>query len=455
MNIRKKILINFSVIVIGFSAISFIIIYISFSEYREEQFQKRQKEKITTTLEFLTEIQKADSEMIEAIDRLTLNSISDEKMLIFNREKYLIYSSIDDVPVLYSQELLNQLTRENSWIEQKDGLYDVIAVHVEHGANSYYGISKAYDTYGYAKLAYLRDVLIISFLVIVFAVIILSYIIAQRVTKPLMELTAQINTYSFEGGYQPVQLPVSFEEVSILQEKFNALMKKLADAFSFQKHAIHHISHELRTPIAVLVTELSRASTQAHNEPLKTTLINLERKAKSLGEIIQTLLDLAKIESSSDLHREEMRIDELIFNAVEELNTLTPDFHFDVQYTPQEFNETRLLLHGNERLLRQAFLNLLANCVSYSTSGEATIEFDCTSPFQLLVRISNPGKAIAADEEKFLFHHFFRGKNSQGKIGFGLGLVLTKKIIDLHAGTIRYHSPAPDVNTFEITLLLT
>ena len=270
MNIRKKILINFSVIVIGFSAISFIIIYISFSEYREEQFQKRQKEKITTTLEFLTEIQKADSEMIEAIDRLTLNSISDEKMLIFNREKYLIYSSIDDVPVLYSQELLNQLTRENSWIEQKDGLYDVIAVHVEHGANSYYGISKAYDTYGYAKLAYLRDVLIISFLVIVFAVIILSYIIAQRVTKPLMELTAQINTYSFEGGYQPVQLPVSFEEVSILQEKFNALMKKLADAFSFQKHAIHHISHELRTPIAVLVTELSRASTQAHNEPLKT-----------------------------------------------------------------------------------------------------------------------------------------------------------------------------------------
>src|SRR5882757_836392 len=113
MNIRTKILFSFSVATIVLLAAALIFVYTLFSRYREEEFQQRQVDKIKTTLQFLTEIQNIDQDLIEAMDRITIHDIYDEKLLIFDKNKKLVYSSIDDTPVAFSGQILNNLSSEN------------------------------------------------------------------------------------------------------------------------------------------------------------------------------------------------------------------------------------------------------------------------------------------------------------------------------------------------------
>lgn len=101
-------------------------------------------------------------------------------------------------------------------------------------------------------------------------------------------------------------------------------------------------------------------------------------------------------------------------------------------------------------LIKQAFQNLFTNCITYSNDQMAEIKIDCSLEHTLKISISNHGENISDEEAIYLFDHFFRGKNSRDKVGFGLGLVLTKKIFDLNSGSITYATPFPNQNVFEI-----
>ena len=138
----------------------------------------------------------------------------------------------------------------------------------------------------------------------------------------------------------------------------------------------------------------------------------------------------------------------------EELNAIYPDFHFEVNYVPDEINEKRIIINLNPILIRQAIQNLLTNCILYSNNSKAEIKIDCSDGSGLKIQIINTGKPITSEEENFLFNHFFRGKNSQGKTGFGLGLVLTKKIVELNSATITYSNPSENLNVFELNFTL-
>ncbi len=63
------------------------------------------------------------------MDRVSIHDIYDEKLLIFDRNKKLVYSSIDDTPIAFSRELLDELSDNTPWLERKDGKYDVVAVY--------------------------------------------------------------------------------------------------------------------------------------------------------------------------------------------------------------------------------------------------------------------------------------------------------------------------------------
>src|SRR5690606_544889 len=166
MSIRRKILLYFSTTIISLLGITLFFIYTLFYEYREEEFQQKQKQKITSTIKFLTEIKRADESIIQAMNRISINEFYDEKLLIFDYNKSLIYSSIDDliVPDQDVKEILNVLTVANPWLDTKEDLYDVVGVYVKYNNNTYYGINKAFDEAGYSKLDFLRYVLVFMFL---------------------------------------------------------------------------------------------------------------------------------------------------------------------------------------------------------------------------------------------------------------------------------------------------
>lgn len=450
MKIRNKILLYFSFTSIILVGIIFIVVYLLFSEYREADFQERQKEKIITTLQFISEVEKDEHDLAEAIDRLRINSILNEKLLIFNESKKLIYSNLDDVPINYSSSLLNDLNEFNVWIEQKDGMYDVLAIHFTSNKKSYYGISKAYDELGYEKLSKLGIILMIAFIVFTVLVIFISIFISNKISKPISELAALLGGYRIGENNNEIEKSNTFE-IDYLNLKFNELVKRTNNAYLFQKNSINYISHQLKTPIAILILELEKINNKISDQSIKASVNIQIEKTKSLAEIINTLLEISKIESNENLFkRKEIRVDELIFDCINELNESYPSFIFEINYSPNDPNTNLLVLKGDEMLLKQAFLNLLNNCINYSSNSKAIIEIDVSDLSILKISFINNGKTLTQEEEKYLFTHFFRGENSRNNIGFGLGLTLTKSIIQHHKGNIKYSSPKANINIFTI-----
>jgi len=455
MKIRDKILVYFSGSVIGLSAISLIIIYLLFYAYREEEFQQLQNEKIAYTIGLVSDFQKMSEELSLLLDAQDIHDFYDEKLLIFNSEKELIFSSIDNLTVDKTEEVLGRLSPDDPWIETKEGKYDLIGVYIENRGKGYYAISKAYDAFGYSKLYFLRNVLTVLFGIICLTVILLSVFLSTLISKPLTSLAEKLSVIDIKGGnLTEIEVQTSTYELQLLTRRFNEMLRRTNAAFSFQKHTIHHISHELKTPISILVSELEKVDSMDESGTIKSSIKNQISNAKALGNIINVLLEMAKLDSGQELKKESTRIDELLFDAIAELGIIHPDFSFDLNYLPEMMDESVLDLKVNRILMRQAFLNLLSNCISFSENRKGSIMLDGSTPDILSIRISNTGTILTGEEEKYLFNHFFRGENSRNKTGFGLGLVLTRRILELHEAEIRYSAPAANLNVFEIRMPL-
>jgi len=456
MKLRNKILLYFSATSIVLVGVLFVVTHWLFSEYREEEFQQRQKEKILTTLHFISEVEKKEKELADAINRLTINSILDEKLLIFDSEKKLVYASLDDLPISHSEALLAKLNDHRNWIELKDGLYDVVAIYFTSNGKSYYGISKAFDEFGYTKLSFLRNLLLVLFVVFSALLAALSNYLSNRISRPIAQLATLLGSYKI--GLSPIAgvIRTNTFEIKYLYQKFNELVSRTNEAYHFQKNSIHHISHQLKTPIAVLMSELERVRRKTENASVQREMDVLIAKTGSLADIINILLETSKIASGRSVDRHPVRADELIFDCIGELNKLYPDFVFEVGYRPDALDAGKLTVRANEMLMRQAFQNLLNNCALYGGEGQkAEIRMDGSRPGWLSISFINAGPSLSEEERAFLFTHFFRGENSRNKAGFGLGLTLAKNIIALHDGTIAYNSPAADTNVFEVRLRVT
>lgn len=451
MKIRNKILIYFSTTVIALTALSFAVIYILFSEYREEEFQQQQKEKIKYTIKFLAEYTQMNADLAYIMDELTLHDFYDEKLMIFDSKKDLIFSSIDDLVIGDYPTKLNELSPSNRWMETKEGNYDVVGVYHEYHNSSFYALSKAYDAFGYTKMYFLRNMLVALFVAIALVVVAVSLLISNKISSPITALADNLNNYDLsDAGAHEVAIDTSSYELHQLTQTFNELKKRTNEAFTFQKHTIHHISHQLKTPIAVLVSELERISRDCPEGDTKADMEDQIIKTKSLGNIINVLLEISKIESGQEILKQSVRIDEMIFDTIAELNIIYPNFHFELNYVPDDIDESRLIVPVNPTLVRQALQNLLSNCIAYSNNEKARINLDCSSPTELTIQIINTGVPLTKEEQKTLFHQIFRGMNSQDKTGFGLGLVLAKKTMDYHKALISYANPAADQNIFEL-----
>ena len=454
MSIRRKILLYFSATIISLLGVTLFFIYTLFYEYREEEFQQKQKQKITSTIKFLTEIKQADESIIQAMDRISINEFYDEKLLIFDHSKKLIYSSIDDLEILDKEanDILNVLTIAHPWLETKDDLYDVVGVYVKYNNNTYYGINKAFDASGYSKLDFLRYVLIITFLGISLAIVLIAYYLSRIIAEPIVDITEKITNYNFDTLYIPIEVKRSENEIVVLAEQFNKLMKRMKEAISFQKHAINHISHELKTPIAVLVSNFERMENETDLEVVRTHIKRQKIDTKNLSEIINLLLELSKTDAGQSIPKTEIRVDELIFDTIDELAQLYPDFEFSLDYKGPTDNEEFLTIQGSARLLKAAFMNLMLNSIHYSENHEGNIHIN-TGKNQLQIDFINHGPVITPEEQKYLFQHFFRGKNSKSKSGFGLGLVFIHKIISQHHGSISYTTDEISTNKFTAIFL--
>lgn len=440
MRIKKRILIYVCSTVIGITAITFLLIYILFYSYREQSFRKQQQNKIRYTVQLIQKYQEQSAEISSILDEQDINDFFDEKLLVYDKEKDLVFSSLDSLEIYSARSILLELSPAKQSVFADEKHYDVLGAYIESNRQVYYAIIKAYDAFGYDKLSYLRNVLITLFIVFSLLVILVSLYISGKISKPIALLADNIQHYDFSGYEKPISIKTSTYEIEHLTERFNELIRRTHEAFVFQKRTIDHISHQLKTPLAVLVSELERISRATKDAYIQKELNRQVVKAQSLGNIITVLLEISKVEAGQELKKYTTRIDEMIYDIIDELNIIYPEFNFHIRYTPQEFDDKRLEVSVNPLLVKQAFLNLLSNCIIYSNENKGNIEMDVSQTGVLSIRIINRGATLTDEEQKMLFQHFFRGENSRGQTGYGLGLVLTQKILAANDAAVSYNN---------------
>lgn len=190
---------------------------------------------------------------------------------------------------------------------------------------------------------------------------------------------------------------------------------------------------------------------QTDPKVLQKLLAVQKEDTRSLGDTINTLLEISKVETGNQAPMKPHRIDDILFDVIAKMHPLDPGFVFKVTFENTIDREEDLMINCNPKLIRIAFTNLLMNCIRYSQEKEAMIDINKEGA-QFYLRITNSGQTIGLQERAYLFNYFFRGRNSKDKGGFGLGLVMVHKIIQLHKGAITYQSPDSHTNIFRILL---
>jgi two-component system, OmpR family, sensor histidine kinase CiaH len=217
-----------------------------------------------------------------------------------------------------------------------------------------------------------------------------------------------------------------------------------------QQNFMMAITHELKTPIAV--AKLNLETLQKHTlstEQQQHLISNTLQEAGRLNSLCNNLLLASKIEAGDyQLTTEKINFTELVSESVNDFKMRFP--RRDIRFSAD--NNTDMT--GDRLLLQMAVNNLIDNAIKYSSKEEA-IEIDLQNKngqINLLVR--DEGKGIPGDEKDKIFNKFYRVGNVHTKEakGTGLGLYLTKKIIEQHNGRISVRNNTPQGSIFEFNL---
>jgi PAS domain S-box-containing protein len=225
-------------------------------------------------------------------------------------------------------------------------------------------------------------------------------------------------------------------------------------AQEMQNVFISGISHELKTPVAIIkgyAATLRREDAEWDPKIIRDNLEVIEEEADRLADLIQNLLTASKLQAQRELKLDisEVWLDHLARQVVERFSKQT-DKHQLVVNFPPEFP----IVQGDETRLRQVLDNLVSNAIKYSPGG-GTVEIGGTSDVNTVtVYVRDEGEGIAERDQARVFERFYRvdGKLSRRTQGTGLGLYLAKAIIQAHHGVIAVESTPGKGSVFYFTI---
>jgi PAS domain S-box-containing protein len=243
-----------------------------------------------------------------------------------------------------------------------------------------------------------------------------------------------------DGGSVSVGItyaPTFSEDGQILSIVANVRdITKFREAEELKSTFISIISHELRTPVALIkgyVGTLRREDAHWDPEVTKDSLAVIEEETDRLSGLIDDLLDASQLQAGAMiLNHSEIALDTLSHEIVKRFQTQSPKHIFEVEF-PDNFP----VVIGDEDRLIQVLSNLLSNAVKYSKNGGKVSVGGQARPDEVKVCVTDEGMGIAPEDVPHVFDRFYRSSSAADNTkGTGLGLFLAKAVIDAHGGRI-------------------
>lgn len=452
MKIQNKLSLLFTFLTATILLVFAGLVYYSASNMREHEFYNRlKKEAITKANLFLSA--KVSTQTLQTIYRNNRETINEVEVAIYDTAFSLLYHDAKDIDLVKETESMVQEISKKKEIRFYQEMWQVVGLAMNFNGKKYVVTATAYDHYGYQKLEHLSHTI---WAIFVFSVIVIYFVgrfFSKRALMPVSGIVTKVR--SIGASNLDLRLPGSAgkDEISALAGTFNEMLDRLENSFDAQKQFVSNISHELRTPLAAIIAELEISMNKERNiSEYKEVIENTLDDAKKLSRLSTSLLDFAKANyDAAEISYKEIRIDEILLDAIQEIQKLNPDYHVDISFLSLLENDSDISVNGNEYLLKVAFLNLLENGCKFSTNHKSTVSIDSDAE-KIILAFTDEGIGIPKEDLPHIFTPFYRGTNGKFANGNGIGLSLTKRIIVLHSGEITVRSTIGEQTSYLVSL---
>jgi two-component system OmpR family sensor kinase len=223
------------------------------------------------------------------------------------------------------------------------------------------------------------------------------------------------------------------DELADLGRDFDAMATRLGSLLRGQTRLLHHVSHELRSPLARLQMAIGLA--RQSPEKIPSSLERIELESVRMDKLVGELLELSKLESGVvKIRKESVDVSELLASVLDDARFEADAKHVEVHAGVH----AHFVLDGQPDLLHRAIENIVRNALKYSpASGYVTIEVS-DDPVEKLMHltISDEGPGVPKNELEAIFQPFFRGSTAKNGEGHGVGLAIAKQVVEAHGGRI-------------------
>ncbi|TLU99190.1 sensor histidine kinase [Dyadobacter luticola] len=449
MNIKSRLTLLFTLLVGSIMALFCLSIYFFYDQYRERQFYSFLNERgqtVAQLVEASTGISKADIEKIEKENKTIL---LDEEITIYDGADSVIFISGKENFVLSKAALREARSGKELFTRYHNREMIIIRHILQDHRKPWVVVVIADDYLGMSALGRLREILLIGWLLSLVLVGVAGWQFSNDAIKPVSDIIDQVNNISAGNLHEKVTVGREKDELALLAETFNQMLTRLEIAFVAQKNFVSHASHELRTPLALIMSEAELSLMKERTVPeYEDALKGIWSEAKEMNELVSRLLELARTdENAFKLSFSKIRIDEVLWQAKASIQQKNPGYLVHVHYDKIPENEEQLKRYADESLLRTAFINLMDNACKYSGNKTVNVYFEIKNN-QIRIYFKDTGIGIAPEELPYIFDTFFRSAKTISKPGYGIGLALTKRIINMQGASIDVESTVGVGTTF-------
>lgn len=281
------------------------------------------------------------------------------------------------------------------------------------------------------------------------ASLVFAALLAWYVSKPIKELRgafARVAGGNLKDKVSPA-MGRRRDELADLGRGFDRMTEQLHALMQGQKRLLHYVSHEMRSPLARLQMGIGLA--KQNPERLGDTLDRIEMESMRMDKLLGEVLELSQLESGiMAVKKERIMFSELLEGVVEDARFEASAKHVDIQSRIEADAE----IEAQPDLLYRALENVLRNAIKYSPDySEVSLETQRREG-GLTVLVSDRGSGIPETELDNIFQPFYRADSAGNVSGHGLGLAITKQVLDLHGGKIRLQNRQGGGLVVEISL---
>jgi signal transduction histidine kinase len=226
-----------------------------------------------------------------------------------------------------------------------------------------------------------------------------------------------------------------------------ALEKERGETF---RMLMGNIAHDIKTPLTIISTSLYLL--EKHKDPLKRQekVDSIKGQVQVLGNFIQDLMLIARLEAEPQLHLTSVDINELIMSIEADYSDIIEKKH--LQFT-LDLEAAIPLIQADQADLRRALTNLIENGINYTQEGGVTVKTEQQAQ-AVLVEVADTGTGIDKAALPHIFDRFYRSIEAKTLIasGSGIGLAIVKRVVEMHGGTVEVESVLSKGTTFKVML---